>query len=349
MELSPEERRKIYEEEKARIETGKEQQADADSTTTGIKPNVAGLLCYLAGWVTGIIFLVLEQKNSFVRFHAMQSIVTFGALTLASILLSWIPLAGAFIGAAIGILAFILWIILMIKAYQGELYSLPVAGNITRGVLPAVGNGEKPWTDNVQKAAEPPDPSTNVKAEAAAPPATTVSKTEEERREHVPDYFKQSRGTRVAGYSAAIFWSLVLLVFFTFFYQYIAWYQFGADGSVTRLPMLTSQYFIWLPILDIALILCIAGNIVLIIHDRYWLHEIIKIILNVIGIVVLANLLSIFPFDFNVIPNNTAVYFVPIALKIILILIAVGLGVDALVRFIKLILNLARKNPSQTV
>lgn len=347
MQLSPEERRKIYEEEKERIEASEKQQMAADSSITDIRPNVAGLLCYLAGWITGIIFLVIEQKNKFVRFHAMQSIVTFGLLTIASALLSWIPFVGVFFGAVIGILMFILWIVLMIKAYQGELYELPVAGNIAKGLLPAMGRGGKPETDEGQKTAETTESSEGVeKTEISVPTSATSSKKAEERSEREDDYFKHSMAGRIAGYSAAIFWSLVLIIFFSFFYQYIAWYQFGPDGSVARLPLLTNGYFIWLPILVIALILSIAGNIVLIIHDRYWLHQIIKIILNVIGIVVVANLVSIFPFNFSVIPNNTAVYFVPIVLKIVLILIAVGLGVEALIRFIKLMVNISSKKLS---
>jgi len=304
----------------------------ADSSITDIKPNVAGLLCYVVGWITGIVFLVLEQKNKFVRFHAMQSIVTFGMLTIASALLSWIPFVGVFFGAVIGILIFILWIVLMIKAYQGELYELPVAGNIAKGLLLAMGNGDSLATDDVKKAAEPSESSTSIS-----------SKKTDERREHIDDYFKNSRAARVAGYSAAIFWSIVLIIFFCFFYHYIAWYQFGPDGGVTRLPMLTNGYFVWLPILVIALILSIAGNIVLIVHDRYWLHQVIKIILGIIGIIVVANLISIFPFNFYVIPNNAAIYFVPVAVKIVLVLIAVGLGVQALISFIKLMVNISSK------
>ena len=134
MELSPEEKRKIYEEEKARIEaqdgkkTGKKTAKGA--STTKLKPNVAGLLCYLGFWVTGIIFLFIERRNRLVRFHAMQSIVTFGILTIASALLGWIPLVGVFFSVVIGILMFILWILLMIKAYQGTMYKLPVAGDL---------------------------------------------------------------------------------------------------------------------------------------------------------------------------------------------------------------------------
>ena len=97
-------------------------------TSMGIEPNLAGLLCYVLGWVTGLIFFILEKENKFVRFHAMQSIVVFGALTVVSIILSFIPFIGWVITLIISILGFILWIILMIKAYQGHRYKLPWAG-----------------------------------------------------------------------------------------------------------------------------------------------------------------------------------------------------------------------------
>lgn len=96
-------------------------------TKTGLPQNTAGLLCYILGWVTGIIFLVLEPDNKFVRFHAVQSIVVFGTLTVVSWVFS-LFLWG--FSAFIGVLGFILWIILMVKAYQGERYRLPIAGDI---------------------------------------------------------------------------------------------------------------------------------------------------------------------------------------------------------------------------
>ncbi len=99
-------------------------------TSTGLQENVAGLLCYVIGWIGGLVFLLLEPKNRFIRFHAMQSIIVFGALSLASALVAWIPFIGGFFGAAIGIVAFVLWIVLMVKAYQGELYKVPVAGDL---------------------------------------------------------------------------------------------------------------------------------------------------------------------------------------------------------------------------
>jgi len=98
-------------------------------TSMGLEPNVAGLLCYVLGWVTGIIFFVLEKENKFVRFHAMQSIVVFGAITVASIVLSFIPFIGWILGWLLSVLGFVLWIILMIKAYQGQRFKLPWAGN----------------------------------------------------------------------------------------------------------------------------------------------------------------------------------------------------------------------------
>jgi uncharacterized membrane protein len=102
----------------------------APKTSTGLQENVAGLLCYVLGWVTGIIFLILEKDNKFVRFHAIQSIVVFGAYTVLSIIFGWIPIVGWVLNTVIGIAAFILWVILMVKAYQGNMYKLPVSGDI---------------------------------------------------------------------------------------------------------------------------------------------------------------------------------------------------------------------------
>jgi uncharacterized membrane protein len=98
--------------------------------STGLNPNVAALLCYLAGWITGLIFLILEPENKFVRFHAIQSIIVFGAYTVVGIIFGFIPVVGTILSGILGALAFVLWIILMLKAYQGERYKLPVAGEI---------------------------------------------------------------------------------------------------------------------------------------------------------------------------------------------------------------------------
>ena len=63
---------------------------DLGTTSTGIQPNVAGLLSYLLGWVTGLIFFLIEKDNKFVRFHAMQSMIVFGGLTIFNMVFSMI-------------------------------------------------------------------------------------------------------------------------------------------------------------------------------------------------------------------------------------------------------------------
>jgi len=111
-------------------------------TSTGLAPNIAGLLCYIGGWISGIVFLVIEKKSKVVKFHAWQSIMTFGILTVAQIVISRIVVA---IGAAtfsfgliavagilstiIWVLTTILWIILMIQAWNGKMWKLPWVGN----------------------------------------------------------------------------------------------------------------------------------------------------------------------------------------------------------------------------
>ncbi len=99
-------------------------------TSTGIQPNMAGLLCYVAWWVTGIVFLILEKENRFIRFHAVQSIVTFGVISIAQIIIGFIPVIGWILGLLIWALAVVLWIVLMLKAYQGQMFKLPFAGDI---------------------------------------------------------------------------------------------------------------------------------------------------------------------------------------------------------------------------
>ncbi len=101
-----------------------------EKTSTGLAENVAGLLCYVLGWISGIVFILIEQENKFVRFHAIQSIIVFGAITIASLILSWIPFIGIFFGWLISVLGLILWIVLMVKAYQGTRYKLPWSGNL---------------------------------------------------------------------------------------------------------------------------------------------------------------------------------------------------------------------------
>ena len=98
-------------------------------SSTGMSANIAGLLCYVLGWITGIVFVILEKKSTFVKFHAWQSIMTFGVLFVVSLIFSWIPFIGWIIGTLIGVLSLILWIILMIQAGTGKMWKVPLAGD----------------------------------------------------------------------------------------------------------------------------------------------------------------------------------------------------------------------------
>ena len=108
---------------------------DLGRTSTGINPTVAGLLCYLLGFVTGVIFLLIEKENRFVRFHAMQSIFTFGFFFVLNVILHIIPFIGWAMIPILGIVTMIVWILLMVKAYKGEYYKLPVIGDMAEQKL----------------------------------------------------------------------------------------------------------------------------------------------------------------------------------------------------------------------
>jgi uncharacterized membrane protein len=113
------------------------------SPTAGLEENVAGLLCYILGWVTGLIFLLID-KRPFVKFHAAQAIaMSIGVIVLYIVL-------GIFVGMLhvvhlgllallfyplVGLLIFALWIFVMYKAYQHEKFKLPIIGNLVEGMV----------------------------------------------------------------------------------------------------------------------------------------------------------------------------------------------------------------------
>lgn len=110
--------------------------APAGSKGSGLAPNVASLLCYICGIITGIIFLVLEKDDKEVKFHAWQSIFLGGAsivVYIALMILGMIPYIGI-VAAILSIVFYIgylvVWIIAMVKAYQGEHWLIPVIGNL---------------------------------------------------------------------------------------------------------------------------------------------------------------------------------------------------------------------------
>lgn len=117
------------------------------STSTGLAPNVAGALAYVLGPITGVLFLVLEKENRFVRFHAAQAITTgilmIGlsvALSLLSTILAFIPVLGwltaLLLSLAMGLGSLVLWVMLMWRAYNGEQWEVPIAGPLARRIAP---------------------------------------------------------------------------------------------------------------------------------------------------------------------------------------------------------------------
>ncbi len=120
---------------------------------SGLSENAAACLSYSLGWITGIIFFVIDRRP-YVRFHAAQAMVTFIGLHLIRALVAMMFGVGWFFGgfpgggyehwgnfglgitvlSLIGLLSFVLWIVCMVKAYKGESFMLPIAGDIAAGL-----------------------------------------------------------------------------------------------------------------------------------------------------------------------------------------------------------------------
>jgi uncharacterized membrane protein len=101
-----------------------------EKSSTGLEANLAAMLCYAVGWVTGLIFFVIEKDSRFVKFHAMQSILVWIGLTVIWYALMMIPFIGLMLSPFMFLGILILWILLMVKAYNGEKFKMPFAGDI---------------------------------------------------------------------------------------------------------------------------------------------------------------------------------------------------------------------------
>ena len=101
----------------------------------GMQRNIAGLLCYAFGWLSGLILLFVE-KDPYVRFHAAQSVATFGGIHVLTIVLKMMPMFGALWSLLSGLLSLLslgsmlIWLVLMYKAYNGEYYKAPIVGEM---------------------------------------------------------------------------------------------------------------------------------------------------------------------------------------------------------------------------
>jgi uncharacterized membrane protein len=128
------------------VATGAQSAPTATQSQTGLSENVAGALSYALGWITGLIFFFTD-KRPYVRFHAAQSIVVFGALHILLIALGMFFglgfVAGGWTGfsfawalhSLVWLGSVVLWIVLMIKAYKGEKFEVPIATNVAQSLL----------------------------------------------------------------------------------------------------------------------------------------------------------------------------------------------------------------------
>ncbi len=111
------------------------------STSTGVDERLASVLCYAGWWVTGLVFLFAERRHATVRFHAAQSLIVFGVFSVALFLCGGASAVAFFvatpqfqmlqsIGNAVWLVAVLLWLFLLLKAWQGEAWRVPIAGDL---------------------------------------------------------------------------------------------------------------------------------------------------------------------------------------------------------------------------
>jgi uncharacterized membrane protein len=111
------------------------------TTNSGLSPGAAGALAYLMWWVSGVVMLLVEPRQGFVRFHAWQSIIAFGTIWLLGTTLWMGGLIAVFVstrlfqtlafaGQAVWVAGLLLWGICLYKAWHGERWALPGAGRL---------------------------------------------------------------------------------------------------------------------------------------------------------------------------------------------------------------------------
>ncbi len=358
MELTPEERRRIYEEEKARIEAEQEaarRHRRREDMTLDLDPPTAGLLCYVGWWISGIIFFILEQRNEWVRFHAAQAIVTFGAVSIVGGLFGLVPFAGPVLAGIIWAAGFVLWIVCMIRAYHGERFHLPVAGEIAEQMVKSSRSwvadhtpGPPAPSSSVPSVVpeEPPSAASHAPAPSAAAPDDLDVRIDRRIEHRVNSYFARKPALHAAGSAVAIAWSTVLLIFFNFFNQYVAYYDgysVGGHHYWIRYPLFTSDIDRWLPILNTTLTLAIIGHVINIVYYRPVLRNVIRFVLDCFGFATVVVLLAVFPFDFGVLPS-AAQNVTELSVRLGIAAVAVGMGIALVVKFVRLMVAFARND-----
>ena len=120
-----------------------------EPTSTGVDPRLSSVLCYAGWWITGIVFLFAERRHAGVRFHAAQSIVVFGAVTAALLLFGGASAVTFFLATrtfqlvqmisnVLWLAAVVLWLYLLLKAWRGETWQVPLAGDLAKRIASSV-------------------------------------------------------------------------------------------------------------------------------------------------------------------------------------------------------------------
>ena len=131
------------------VQTSSQPPAPTAKSSTGLDENIAALLSYIAGWITGLVFFLIEKDSRLVRFHAMQSLILIGGgfvvlfalwififvsslivAQISEILSFLLTMVLGLVAGVIGIAILIGAIIGLVKAYQGQYFKLPVVGNL---------------------------------------------------------------------------------------------------------------------------------------------------------------------------------------------------------------------------
>ena len=130
------------------VQTTNQSPVATSKSSTGLEENVAGLLSYVLGWISGLVFMLMEKESRFVRFHAVQALIL-GIIGLVFSFGSWIvwiviAIISSMLPDVLGMLVmgvtglvmlaivlaiFVGWIMGMVKAYQHQYFKLPLIGN----------------------------------------------------------------------------------------------------------------------------------------------------------------------------------------------------------------------------
>lgn len=100
------------------------------ASSTGLNSNLAAALAYLFGCLSGVVFLIVERKDPYVRFHAMQSTLTFLGVLVMALILGSLPLVGGLLNVLFSLAVALMWLVLMFKAFTGQRFKLPYVGEM---------------------------------------------------------------------------------------------------------------------------------------------------------------------------------------------------------------------------